>query len=54
MGKETIRELAQMGARVILACCSDARGNAAAVEITERSGAKAPVTFLTVTARRER
>lgn len=38
MGKETAAELARMGAQVILACRSIARGNAAADEIAEATG----------------
>jgi short-subunit dehydrogenase involved in D-alanine esterification of teichoic acids len=38
MGKETARELARMGAAVILACRSKERGEQAATEITETTG----------------
>jgi NAD(P)-dependent dehydrogenase (short-subunit alcohol dehydrogenase family) len=38
MGKETARELARMGAQVILGCRSKQRGEVAANEITETTG----------------
>lgn len=38
MGKETAREIARMGAEVILGCRSKARAAAAAAEITETTG----------------
>jgi NAD(P)-dependent dehydrogenase (short-subunit alcohol dehydrogenase family) len=38
MGKQTARELARMGAQVILACRSKQRGEAAANEIIQRTG----------------
>ena len=41
MGKETARELARMGAEVILGCRSPHRGEAARAEITESIGATA-------------
>jgi NAD(P)-dependent dehydrogenase (short-subunit alcohol dehydrogenase family) len=40
MGKETARELARMGATVILACRSTARGEAARREIMETTGSR--------------
>lgn len=47
MGKETARELARMGAEVILGCRSTQRGEAARTEITDRTGAMA-VTVMNV------
>lgn len=41
MGKETARELARMGAEVILGCRSTQRGEAARTEIIEDTGATA-------------
>lgn len=41
MGKETARELARMGAEVILGCRSTQRGDAARTEITDSTGATA-------------
>jgi NAD(P)-dependent dehydrogenase (short-subunit alcohol dehydrogenase family) len=41
MGKETARELARMGATVILGCRSRERGEAARSEIVESTGATA-------------
>jgi len=41
MGKETARELARMGAEVVLGCRSVERGEAARQEIIESTGAKA-------------
>ena len=38
MGKETARELARMGAEVILGCRSTVRGEAARAEIMETTG----------------
>jgi NAD(P)-dependent dehydrogenase (short-subunit alcohol dehydrogenase family) len=38
MGKETARELARMGAQVIVACRNRERGEAAAKEIAETTG----------------
>ena len=40
MGKETARELARMGAEVVLGCRSTARGQAGRQEIIESSGAR--------------
>jgi NAD(P)-dependent dehydrogenase (short-subunit alcohol dehydrogenase family) len=47
MGKETARELARMGAEVVLGCRSTERGEAARQEIIESTGATA-VTVMTV------
>ena len=42
MGKETARELARMGAEVVLGCRSVERGEAARQDIIESTGSRAP------------